>query len=144
MRIALGSDHAGWALKEHLRGTLAAAGHEVVDCGTDGEARCDYPAFAVAVARVVAEGRAERGVLVCGTGIGMAMAANKVPGIRAANCNDLFTARLARLHNDANVLTVGSRVVAPAQAEAIVGEFLLGPFEGGRHSARLEQLAALD
>jgi ribose 5-phosphate isomerase B len=144
VKVAVGSDHAGWALKEHLRGMLAAASHEIVDCGTDSDASCDYPRFAVAVALAVAEGRAERGLLVCGTGIGMAMAANRVPGIRAANCNDLYTARLARLHNDANVLTVGSRVVATAQAEAILAEFLAAPFEGGRHRQRLEQLAALD
>ena len=144
MKVAVGSDHAGWALKEHLRGVLAAASHDVVDCGTDSVASCDYPQFAVAVALAVAEGRAERGLLVCGTGIGMAMAANRVPGIRAANCNDVYTARLARLHNDANVLTVGSRVVATAQAEVIVAEFLAAPFEGGRHRQRLEQLAALD
>ena len=143
MRIAVGSDHAGWALKEHLRGVLAAAGHEVADCGTANEERCDYPGFAAAVAREVAAGRAERGLLVCGTGIGMAMAANRIGGIRAANCNDLYTVRLARLHNDANVLTVGARVVAAAQAEAIVAEFLAAPFEGGRHRQRLEQLAAL-
>ena len=144
MKVAVGSDHAGWELKEHLRGVLAAAGHEVVDYGTDSRESCDYPTFAVAVSRAVAEGGAERGLLVCGTGIGMAIAANKIAGIRAANCNDLYTARLARAHNDANVLTVGSRVVAPAQAEAIVGEFLATPYDGGRHQRRVDQLAALD
>ena len=144
MRVAVGADHAGWGLKQHLAGALAAAGHEVVDCGTDSEARCDYPQFAVAVARAVADGRAERGLLVCGTGIGMAITANKVPGIRAANCNDLYMARLARQHNDANVLTVGARVIAAAHAEAVLAEFLAAPFEGGRHQQRIDQIAALD
>ena len=144
MRVAVGADHAGWALKEHLAGALRTAGHEVVDCGTDSEARCDYPQFAAAVARAVADGRADRGLLVCGTGIGMAITANKVAGIRAANCNDLYMARLARQHNDANVLTVGARVIAAAHAEAVVAEFLAVPFEGGRHQQRIEQIADLD
>jgi ribose 5-phosphate isomerase B len=144
VKIAVGADHAGFALKQHLAEALAKAGHEVVDCGTDSEARCDYPQFAVAVGRSVTEGRAERGLLVCGTGIGMAMAANRVAGVRAANCNDLFSVRLARLHNDANVLTVGARVVAAAHAEALLAEFLATPFEGGRHQQRLDQIAALD
>lgn len=144
MKLAIGSDHAGWRLKEHLRAILAARGHEVVDLGTDSEASTDYPTFAVAVARAVAAGTAERGILACGTGIGMAMAANRVAGARAANCNDIFSVRLARAHNDANVLTLGSRVVAPALAEALVDEFLAIPFEGGRHQRRVEQIAALD
>jgi ribose 5-phosphate isomerase B len=144
VKLAIGSDHAGWRLKEHLRTALTQQGHQVLDLGTDSEASCDYPQFAAAVARAVAAGEAERGVLACGTGIGMAMAANRVPGIRAANCNDLFSVRLARAHNDANVIAVGSRVVAPAHAEALVGEILATPFEGGRHQRRVEQIAALD
>lgn len=144
MKLAIGSDHAGWALKEHLRGVLAAAGHELVDHGTDSEARADYPRFAVAVARAVAAGEVERGLLVCGTGIGMAMAANRIAGVRAANCNDLFSVRLARGHNDANVLALGARVVGAAHAEALVTEFLATPFEGGRHAERLRLIAALD
>jgi ribose 5-phosphate isomerase B len=144
VKLAIGSDHAGWALKEHLRGVLAAAGHEVADLGTHSEARADYPHFAVAVSRAVAAGAAERGLLVCGTGIGMAMVANRIGGVRAANCNDIFSVRLARQHNDANVLTVGSRVVGAAHAEALVAEFLATPFEGGRHAERLRLLAELD
>ncbi len=140
MKVAVGSDHAGWRLKEHLRQALAAAGHEVVDHGTDSEASCDYPQFATAVARSVAAGEVERGLLVCGTGIGMAMAANRVLGCRAANCTDLFSVRLARGHNDANVLAVGARVVGVAHAEALLTEFLATPFEGGRHQRRIDQL----
>jgi ribose 5-phosphate isomerase B len=144
VKVALGADHAGFHLKEHLREALAAKGHQVLDLGTSSEASCDYPLIAAAVARAVASGDAERGVLACGTGIGMSMAANRIAGIRAANCNDLFSVRLARAHNDANVLTVGSRVVAAAHAEALVGEFLATPFEGGRHQRRVDQIAALD
>jgi ribose 5-phosphate isomerase B len=143
MKLAIGSDHAGWRLKEHLRAVLAAQGHAVLDFGTDSETSCDYPQFAAAVARAVAAGEAERGILACGTGIGMAMAANRVRGARAANCNDVFSVRLARGHNDANLLTLGSRVVAFAHAEALVAEFLATPFEGGRHQRRIDQLDAL-
>jgi ribose 5-phosphate isomerase B len=144
MRVALGADHAGVDLKDRLRRVLEAQGHEVLDCGTQGPASTDYPDFALAVGRAVAGGEADRGVLACGTGIGMAMAANKVPGVRAANCNDLFMAGLARRHNDANVLTVGSRVVAGEHAEAIVRAFLDTAFDAGRHQQRLDKIAALD
>jgi ribose 5-phosphate isomerase B len=144
MRVALGADHAGYELKQRLRQLLEGAGHEVVDCGTQGPESSDYPDFARAVGRAVAGGQAERGVLACGTGIGIAMAANKVPGVRAANCNDLYMAELARRHNDANVLTVGSRVVAAEHAEAIVRAFLEAPFDGGRHQHRLDLIASLD
>jgi ribose 5-phosphate isomerase B len=144
MRIALGADHAGFALKERLKEHLQTTGHEVEDCGTFSEDRSDYPDAAARVGEVVARGGADRGVLVCGTGIGMAIAANKIPGIRAANCNDLFMVGLARAHNDANVLTVGSRVVATEHAEAIVEAFLETGFDGGRHLDRLKKIAALE
>jgi ribose 5-phosphate isomerase B len=140
MRIALGADHAGFDLKEHLRGVLAAAGHDVADLGTRSRESTDYPDFAHAVAAEVAAGRAERGVLVCGTGVGMAMAANRHKGVRAAACGDLFTARLARAHNDANVLTLGARIVAPPLAEAILEVFLAAEFEGGRHERRVGKM----
>jgi ribose 5-phosphate isomerase B len=143
MKLAIGSDHAGFALKERLRATLLAWGHEVADQGTDSEASTDYPLFAAKVARAVGEGRAERGLLVCGTGIGMAIAANRLPQVRAANCNDIYSVRLAREHNDANVLTLGARVVAAEHAEALLREFLATPFAGGRHQRRVDQLAHL-
>lgn len=144
MKIAVGADHAGFRLKDDLSAVLRTGGHDVIDLGTASEQSIDYPDFAAAVAGAVARGEAERGLLVCGTGIGMAMAAGKVPGIRAANCNDLYTARLARAHNDANVLTLGSRVVAPALAGEIVSVFLATAFEGGRHQRRVEKVNGLD
>lgn len=140
MKVALGCDHAGYSLKEVVAGYLARAGHEVLDEGTYSEESCDYPDFAEAVALRVASGEAERGVIICATGIGMAMTANKVPGVRAAVCNDLYTARYSRLHNDANVLTIGSRVIGPGVAEGIVRIWLETPFEGGRHARRLGKL----
>ena len=144
MKIALGADHAGRALKDHLGHRLQAQGHAVVDLGTHSSDSTDYPDYAAAVGRAVATGEAERGLLVCGTGVGMAMAANKIAGVRAANCNNLFTARLARGHNDANVLTLGAREVGAEHAEAILETFLATPFDGGRHSRRIEKIASLD
>jgi ribose 5-phosphate isomerase B len=140
MRIAIGADHAGYRLKEHLRARLAAAGHELTDYGTDSEESTDYPDYARRVAEAVAGGDAERGVLVCGTGVGMAMAANRVRRVRAVAVNDLFTARLSRQHNDANVLALGSRIVAPALAEALLELFLATEFEGGRHERRVKKM----
>jgi len=140
MRIVLGADHAGLELKERLRAALAAAGHAVADLGTHSADATDYPDWAHRVADEVAAGRAERGVLVCGTGVGMAMAANRHRGVRAAACNDLFSVRLARAHNDANVLALGARIVAPALAEAILAVFLETAFEGGRHERRVAKL----
>jgi len=144
MKIAVGADHAGFELKERLAAHLRGAGHDVADCGVYSAERADYPDQAAAVGRVVARGDAERGLLICGTGAGMAIAANKIRGIRAANCNDLFVAQLARAHNDANVLTLGARVVALGLAEAILTTFLATPFEGGRHAARVAKIAALE
>ena len=140
MKIAIGADHAGFALKERLRERLAAAGHELTDFGTHSEESTDYPDYAQRVAAAVAAGEAGRGLLVCGSGIGMAMAANRVRGVRAAAINDLFSARLAREHNDANVLALGSRIVAPALAEAILDLFLETAFAGGRHERRVKKM----
>jgi ribose 5-phosphate isomerase B len=140
MRIALGSDHAGFQAKQALRVTLERAGHEVSDLGTQDESSVDYPDFAWAVAHAVAEGRAERGVLVCGTGIGMCIAANKVEGIRAAKLNDPYEAKMARAHNDANVVCLGARVIDTTVMDEIVRVFLETPFEGGRHARRVEKM----
>lgn len=144
MRVALGADHAGYALKQHLVEFLLSEGHEVLDLGTDSEESVDYPRFCAAVARAVAEGRADRGVVLGGSGQGEQIAANKVHGVRAALCNDPYTARLSREHNDANVLGLGARIVAPALAEEIVRVWLATPFEGGRHVRRLEQIGAIE
>jgi ribose 5-phosphate isomerase B len=145
MRIAVGSDHAGFALKSLLADHLVAAGHEVVDLGTDSaDVSVDYPHYGHAVAVAVAEGRAERGVCVCGTGIGIGIAANKVPGIRAAVVHDSTTAALARRHNDANVVCLGERTTGPAEAVDAVDTFFATAFEGGRHQRRIDQIAALD
>lgn len=142
--IAIGADHAGYSLKERLKTWLAADGHRILDHGTHSSESVDYPDYAAAVAETVRAGDAERGVLVCGSGIGMAIAANKVPGVRAAVAADPGIARLSRLHNDANVLALGARLTAPAQALAIVETWLATPFEGGRHARRVDKLAQLD
>ena len=144
MRIAIGADHAGFALKQHLTGMLQRLGHAVDDRGTHSDAPTDYPPICADVAREVISGRAERGVVIGGSGQGEQMAANKVPGTRAALCNDLYTARLSREHNDANVLALGSRVVGQALAEEILALWLTTPFAGGRHQRRLDQIAALE
>ena len=144
MRIAIGSDHAGFVLKQHLVKTLADLGHEVDDHGTDSEESVDYPPICMAVARAVAAGRADRGIVLGGSGQGEQIAANKVPGIRAALCNDLFTARLSREHNDANVLSMGGRIVANGLADEIVKLWLTTAFEGGRHQRRIQQIADLE
>lgn len=140
MRIAIGADHAGWTLKNHLRDRLVEAGHELSDFGTDSADSVDYPDFAARVARAVASGEADRGLLVCGSGIGMAIAANRVRGARAAACVDLYSAELCRRHNDANILTLGSRIVAAPLAEALLERFLTTAFEGGRHERRVAKL----
>ena len=144
MTIAIGADHAGFLLKEHLKATLARLGHAVEDHGTDSEASTDYPPICMAVARAVVEGRAARGIVLGGSGQGEQIAANKVAGVRAALCNDLFTARLSREHNDANVLSMGGRIVAFGLADEIVALWLATPFEGGRHQRRLDQIAAAE
>ena len=141
MRIAIGSDHAGFLLKEHLKDTLTRLGHTVDDQGTHSEASVDYPPICIGVARTVAEGRADRGIVLGGSGQGEQIAANKVVGIRAALCNDLYTARLSREHNDANVLSMGGRIVAFGLADDILSLWLSTAYEGGRHQRRLDQIA---
>ncbi len=140
VRIALGADHAGFALKESLKVYLASKGHEALDLGTHSTESVDYPDFGRAVGEAVASGRAERGILVCGTGIGMAIAANKVKGIRAGAPNDLFATRLLREHNDGNIIAFGARLVAAPLAEAMLDLFLMTPFAGGRHERRVRKL----
>jgi len=140
MRIALGADHAGFELKQHLVEHLREQGHEVDDLGTHDRQSTDYPDWAVRVARAVAAGEAERGVLVCGTGTGMAMTANRHRGVRAVATGDLVTVRMARRHNDANVLALGARLVAAPLAEDLVAAFLETPFEGGRHGGRVAKI----
>lgn len=144
MRIAIGADHAGFTLKEHLVGVLRELGHDVDDHGTDGPTATDYPPICAAVGRAVAGGAADRGIVLGGSGQGEQIAANKVHGVRAALCNDLYTARMARQHNDANVLAIGARVVAPALAEEILGVWLSTAFEGGRHQRRIEQIHEIE
>lgn len=140
--VALGCDHAGPALKAALRAALEAAGHEVLDLGTDGPDSVDYPDFAHAVAAAVEDGRARFGVLVCGTGIGMAIAANRHPGIRAAVLHGQTEARLTRAHNDANIACFGARIIGVETALDALHAFLSTPYEGGRHARRLAKLAA--
>ena len=142
MRIAIGADHAGFTLKEHLKQTLSRLGHSIEDHGTHSEESVDYPPICFAVGHAVAEGRAERGIVIGGSGQGEQIAANKVVGVRAALCNDLYTARLSREHNDANVLSMGGGIVAFGLADEIVSLWLNTKFEGGRHQRRLEQIAA--
>ena len=143
MNISIGSDHAGFAYKESLKSMLVAEGHEVVDVGTHSEERADYPDYGVAAARLVADGTVRFGVLVCGSGIGISIAANKVNGIRAANCTTVEMAMLARQHNDANMVAVGQRLVTETEAIAIVKAFLSTDFEGGRHADRVAKIHAL-
>jgi len=144
MRISVGADHAGYLLKERLRQWLTDQGHEVMDRGTNSQESCDYPDFAAAVARDVAEGRADRGVLVCWSGVGMAIAANKVPGVRAAPGVWPEQVRLSRAHNDANVITFGARFTDAEAAEALLELFLITPFDGGRHARRVGKIVALE
>jgi ribose 5-phosphate isomerase B len=144
VNLALGSDHAGYRLKLDLEDFLKKEGHEVQDLGTHSEEPVDYPPFCAKVGRAVVNGAADRGVVLGGSGQGEQIAANKVDGVRASLCNDLYTARLARLHNDANVLAIGARIVAPALAREILKVWLETPFEGGRHLPRLEQIAAIE
>lgn len=144
MKLSIASDHAGFAQKQMLVGYLAEAGHDVLDLGPDSDDRVDYPDFAQKVAHSVASGETERGVLVCGTGIGMAVAANKVRGIRAANVTTPEFAALAREHNDANVVTLSGRFVDEETNRAIVDAFVATPFGGGRHAGRVEKIARLE
>ena len=140
MRIAIGADHAGFLLKQHLKETLERMGHSVDDHGTHSEAAVDYPVFCLSVARAVADGKADRGFVLGGSGQGEQIAANKVRGVRAALCNDLYTARLSREHNDANVLSMGGRIVAFGLADEILELWLRTAYQGGRHQRRLDQI----
>ena len=144
LRIAVGADHAGLHIKEAIKAYLEGAGHSVSDVGTWSEESVDFPDYAKKVAEAVARGEADLGILSCGSGIGMAIAANKVAGIRAATVNDLIAARAAREHINANVLALGGRIVEPAQAVEIVRAFLAVSFKGGRHQRRVEKIAEMD
>jgi len=144
MKIAVGSDHAGLSAKNQVVETLRLAGHDVIDVGTNTEERVDYPDYALAVAKQILTGDAEMGVLCCGTGLGMSMTANKVPAIRAAVCHNVYTAEMARRHNDANVLCLGSRVLDDPTVDTVVSTFVDTPFDGGRHEGRVEKINAVD
>ena len=142
MRVALGADHAGFALKQHLAARLEEMGHETLDLGTHSTASTDYPAYGRAVAEAVVTGRAELGVAVCGSGIGISISANRVAGARAARCTCEWDARLSRQHNNANILALGARVTGEGLAESILEVFLASEFEGGRHDRRVKQIDA--
>lgn len=144
MKIALGSDHGGFGLKEEIKNWLKEHEYSTQDCGTFSTESCDYPDIALTVAQAVASGECDKGILVCGTGIGVSIVANKVPGIRAALCHDTFSAKASREHNDANVLTLGERVIGRGLALEIVEVWLNGSFAGGRHQRRLDKINALD
>jgi ribose 5-phosphate isomerase B len=144
MRIAIGADHGGYRLKQQLIDYLGSRHHEVVDCGTFSDQSVDYADFAAAVARAVADGECPRGILICGTGLGVSMSANRVPGIRAALCTDPYMARMAQEHNDAQILCLGERVIGVGLAKEIVDTFLGAQFEGGRHARRIAKMHALE
>jgi ribose 5-phosphate isomerase B len=144
MRIAVGSDHAGFHLKEHVKAELNALGHDVIDVGPASSGSVDYPQFAADAARLVGGGEADRGVLACGSGVGVAIVANKVAGVRAVNAHDPAEAEMARRHNDANVVTLSGSRLGPQQVDSIVATFLRTEFEGGRHARRVGQINALD
>ncbi len=144
MKLAIGSDHGGFRLKEAIKTYLLAHDYEVTDFGTESEDSCDYPDFALPVAQAVAKGEYDRGILICGTGIGIGIVANKVKGVRAALCHDTFSAEACRNHNDANILTMGERIVGEGLALKIVETFLNSEFEGGRHQRRVDKIKALE
>ena len=144
MRIAIGSDHRGVAARKRLIGLLQRLGNEVTDCGTDGDQAVDYPDIAADVARRVSDASVERGILLCCTGVGMAIAANKLPGVRAATCHDEVTAEMSRRHNDLNVLCLSAELIGSDVQEKIIRTWLSTPFEGGRHARRVAKIAALE
>ena len=144
MKLAIGSDHGGFRLKEAIKTYLLDYNYEVTDFGTESEDSCDYPDFALPVAEAVAKGEYDRGILICGTGIGIGIVANKVKGVRAALCHDTFSAEACRTHNDANILTMGERIVGEGLALKIVETFLNSDFEGGRHQRRVDKIKALE
>ena len=140
MKIVLSADHGGVELKRDIASLLTAEGHEVLDLGTDSAESVDYPDKGREAAEAIVDGRAEMGVIICGSGIGISIAANRIPGVRAAVCHDVTTARLARAHNNANILSIGARIVGKVVAEDMVNAFLNEPFEGGRHARRVDLL----
>lgn len=144
MKIAIGNDHAAVAMKNHIVKYLEDKGYEMVNFGTDTNDSCDYPVYGEKVARAVASGECELGILICGTGIGISLAANKVKGIRAAVCSESYSARLTRQHNNANIIAFGARVVGEAVAEEIVDEFLNAKYEGGRHQRRVDMISEIE
>ena len=144
MKIAIGNDHVAVELKNHIKAYLEAKGHEVVNFGTDSSERTDYPIYGKAVAEAVASGECERGVLICGTGVGISLSANKVKGIRCVVCSEPYSAKLSREHNDTNILAFGARVVGQSLAEMIVDAFMDGVYEGGRHAKRVEMIAKIE
>lgn len=137
MNLVIACDHAGYDLKENVKKYLSEQGHSVIDCGTNSTESCDYPVFAKALCKEINDGNAQLGILICGTGIGMSMAANKVKGIRAAVCSDYFSAKFTRAHNDANVICLGARVTGEGLALELIDIFLNTPFEGGKHLRRI-------
>ena len=144
MLIVIGSDHAGLEMKNEVISVLATLGCEYADYGTTSAQSVDYPDFGEKVADAVSTGKADKGILICGTGIGMSIVANKFPNVRAALCNDLFSARMSRLHNDANILVLGGRIIGKDLAKEIVQTWMTTPFEGGRHSNRLEKIRLIE
>lgn len=144
MKIAIANDHGGVELKQHLMEYMTAKGHEVVNFGTDVAVSTDYPIYAERVAKSVLSGECEKGVLICGTGLGISISANKIHGIRCAVCTEPVSAALSRQHNDANIVAMGARVIGPVMAEAIVDAFLTSRFEGGRHQLRVDMITKLD
>lgn len=144
MKIAIGNDHVGLGLKLEIRDYLIGRGYEILDAGTSTAERCDYPVYGEKVARMVAAGEAELGILICGTGVGISLAANKVAGIRAVVCSEPYSAMLSRTHNDTNILAFGARVVGPELAKMIVDAWLGASFEGGRHQRRVDMLRAIE
>lgn len=143
-RIAIGSDHAGFGLKEDVLALLKSLNSEVIDCGTHTTDSVDYPDFGAKVSELVSSGQAGKGILICGTGLGMSMVANKYPNVRAALCNDLFSAKMSRMHNDANILVLGGRLIGKDLAAEIVKVWLATPFEGERHLKRLEKIKKIE
>ncbi len=144
MRVAIASDHTAMELRENIAEFVRGMGHEVVDLGTNDPSRADYPVYGRAVGEAVASGKVDRGIAICGTGIGISIAANKVPGVRCVVCSEPYSAVLSRQHNDSNVLAFGARVVGDEMAKMITREWLVTEFEGGRHQRRVNQLNALD
>jgi len=144
MKIAIGNDHTAVEMKNHITKYLEEQGHEIINFGTDSEERCDYPIYGKKVADAVASGQCERGILICGTGIGISLAANKVKGIRAAVCSESYSAKLTRQHNNANIIAFGARVVGQATAETIVDAFINTEYEGGRHQTRIDMITAIE